>query len=216
MKRNSGASNLLLVIALSVLVLSLAAFIIGFSGGFGKKDSVKPTQSEERSSDPRDTEAANVETPVTPAADGMAPKGLSAKDIYGKDVNLSDFEGKVTIVDFWATTCPPCKAEFPDFVTLYNQYKDKGFNIIAVSVDRGGDAPVKKFIESNNVKFPVVMATEPIVNAYNAFGQMQYIPTTFIIDSKGKVVERIVGAKDKSYWESTIKKLLAERDGGAV
>lgn len=126
--------------------------------------------------------------------------------INGGTLKLSEYFGKVIILDFWATWCPPCRAEIPDFISLYNEYKDRGLVIIGISVDDSIE-PVKKFIQQNNVNYPVVMGNSKVIQDY---GGITGIPTTFIIDKKGNIVEKFVGYRPKEVFEKSIKRLLSE------
>lgn len=137
-----------------------------------------------------------------------APKPAPAwelKDVNGKRVKSDDFKGKVVLLDFWATWCGPCKAEIPGFIQLHKKYSDKGVVVIGISMDEEGPAVVKKFIEKNNVNYPIVMADK---NTPDLFGGVEAIPTTFIIDREGQIVNKHEGQTEKSEFESEIKKLL--------
>jgi peroxiredoxin len=138
------------------------------------------------------------------SAPQLAPD-WNLKDLDGKTVKLSDFKGKVVILDFWATWCPPCRAEIPDFVALENQYKSKGLAIIGVSLDQGGSGVVSAFAKAQKMNYTVVMGDENVAQAY---GDIQAIPTTFIIDPKGNIVTAHQGETAKSVFEADIQKLL--------
>jgi len=126
-------------------------------------------------------------------------------DIDGNEVKLADFEGKVLIVDFWATWCPPCVKEIPAFCELYRTYKDKGLVIVGISLDQFGIEVVRTFAAKHKVPYQLVMGNQAVVNAY---GEFQSIPTTFVIDREGKVVDVAVGDKPKSYFQEKIEGLL--------
>ncbi len=123
----------------------------------------------------------------------------------GKAIKLSDFKGKVVVLNFWATWCPPCRREVPDFVALQKQYADKGLVIIGVSLDEGGAAVVKPFVKKMGINYPVVMGDQKTIAAY---GGVQVVPTTFIIDKTGKVAAQHEGGADRATFEAEIKPLL--------
>lgn len=138
------------------------------------------------------------------AADAFAgPKAPAweLKDVDGKPVKSSDFEGKVVILDFWATWCPPCKAEIPGFVELQKKYGDKGLVVIGVSLDEQGPQIVKPFMKQFGVNYPVTMGDPKIVQD---FGGIAAIPTTFVIDRNGKILARHVGYVPKETFEKQI------------
>ncbi len=140
------------------------------------------------------------------------PKGLRApgwelKDLDGKTVKLSDFEGKVIILDFWATWCGPCKKEIPGFVELQKKYGRDGLAIIGVSLDEGGPQAVKPFLKKLGVSYPVVMGNGGITSDY---GGIEAIPTTFIINRKGMIVHKHLGFEEEHVFETEIKSLLKE------
>jgi thiol-disulfide isomerase/thioredoxin len=134
----------------------------------------------------------------------MAP-GWQLRDVNGKQVDLADFKGKLVILDFWATWCPPCRAEIPGLVALQKKYADKGLVIIGVSLDRQGPGIVKAFMHQLGMNYRVVMGDEKIVSEY---GGIEAIPTTFIIDRQGKVVTIREGFTDNATFESEIRPLL--------
>ncbi len=127
------------------------------------------------------------------------------KDLEGKSVKLADFKGKVVVLNFWATWCPPCRREIPDFVALQKQYADKGLVIIGVSLDEGGASVVKPFAKKMGINYPVVMGDQKTIAAY---GGVQVVPTTFIIDKTGKLAAQHEGGADRATFEAEIKPLL--------
>jgi thiol-disulfide isomerase/thioredoxin len=148
---------------------------------------------------------------LTQAADSKkAAPDWQLSDVEGKPVKLSDFKGKVVILDFWATWCPPCRAEIPGFVVLQKKYADKGFTVIGVSLDERGPSVVKPFMRSFGMNYPVVMGTPKIVLDY---GGITAIPTTFVIDRQGNVVTAYQGAMDQATFESVIGPLLENTQG---
>lgn len=139
------------------------------------------------------------------SASSKAAPAWELKDVNGKTVKASDFDGKVVILDFWATWCPPCKAEIPGFVELQKQYGDKGLVVIGISLDEQGSAVVKPFMKQFEMNYPVVMGDAKIVQD---FGGMEGLPTTFIIDRTGNIVASHVGYAPKETFEKEITPLL--------
>ncbi|MEA2064166.1 MAG: TlpA disulfide reductase family protein [Gemmatimonadota bacterium] len=140
-----------------------------------------------------------------PVAKSQQAPDFTLELIDGGKFSLSSLRGKVVILDFWATWCPPCLKGVPEFVELYNSYRNKGLEIVGVSVDRGGPRVVKKFIKENKVPYTNVMAEMSVLDAYEVYAG---IPTTFIIDREGKVVTKIVGYHPKSFFEAHLNRLL--------
>ncbi len=123
----------------------------------------------------------------------------------GKTVSLADYKGKVLILDFWATWCPPCRREIPHFNDLYSRYKGEGLEILGASVDQGGADVVKRFMKGTPIDYPSGMAPADMQAAY---GPIRSIPTTYVIDRKGRVQRKLVGYQDISVFEKILEELL--------
>jgi cytochrome c biogenesis protein CcmG/thiol:disulfide interchange protein DsbE len=133
---------------------------------------------------------------------------FNLKTLDGKTLQLSALKGKVVLLDFWATWCPPCKAEIPHFKELYDQYRGKGLEIIGVALDEGGEKDVAPFAQQNQINYPLAAAgAQQLAQAY---GGVRGIPTTFLIDKQGKIAKKYVGYQDKQVFEKEIQALLAE------
>ncbi|MFO7448039.1 MAG: TlpA disulfide reductase family protein [Ignavibacteriaceae bacterium] len=133
---------------------------------------------------------------------------FNLKSTDGKDVKLSDYSGKIVILDFWATWCGPCRMGVPDLVELQNEYKDK-LVVIGISLDQvsGTVNDVKPFMQEYKINYPVIFGNEQIAMDY---GNIQAIPTSFIIDQQGNVTNRYVGLTHKSEYVKQIKALLGK------
>jgi peroxiredoxin len=123
----------------------------------------------------------------------------------GKVIELSKLKGKVVLVNFWATWCPPCRAEIPDFIEVYNMYKSKGFEIVGIALDEEGWSKVAPYIEKAKMNYPVVLGSAKVVQQY---GGIEGIPTTFIIDKNGYIADSQVGLLSKELLEKALKSLL--------
>lgn len=133
---------------------------------------------------------------------GSAAPAWTVKDGEGKDHKLADFKGKVVLVDFWATWCPPCKAAMPEIQKIHEKYKDKGVEVIGISVwEKDGD-PVK-YMKDNKFTYRALVKGEDAATAYGVEG----IPNMWVIGKDGKIVEHVIG-----HDESTSKTLTAAID----
>jgi cytochrome c biogenesis protein CcmG/thiol:disulfide interchange protein DsbE len=139
--------------------------------------------------------------------DSVSPGQIKAPDftftsINKNEIKLSNYKGKVIILDFWATWCPPCRAEIPHFIELYNKYKEEGLVVIGMAIDE--KYKVEKFAKDFKINYPVVIGNEKVANDYGGiFG----LPTTFIIDKKGNIVEKFIGYRPKEVFEQIFLKL---------
>ncbi len=156
----------------------------------------------------KESEAKVNSTPenqTTLQDNGNKAPDFTLSSVNGEDVSLSDYKGKVVIVDFWATWCPPCRKGIPDLISLQNEYKDK-VKVIGISLDRENTKDgVPGFVDRMGINYPVVYFNDKVIID---FGGVNAIPTTFIIDQKGNIVKKMVGLYPKSEYESQIKELI--------
>jgi peroxiredoxin len=130
---------------------------------------------------------------------------FSLTDISGKKLNLSDYKGKVVLLDFWATWCGPCLMEMPGFVELQNRYGSQGFAIIGISMD-DSMGPVVQFYTRYKMNFPVALGDAKMEEEY---GGVVGLPTTFLIGRDGRIYAEHMGSADPGVFEEEIKELLA-------
>jgi len=121
--------------------------------------------------------------------DSKAPN-FYLEDLKGKKSELNNFKGKVIFINFWATWCGPCKEEMPSMEILFQQFKEKDFVFLSISVDYEGRKPVKEFIEKKRYTFPVLL--DPKCDVLDLY-EVKRIPTTIIIDKNRKVIGRATG-----------------------
>jgi peroxiredoxin len=144
-----------------------------------------------------------------PATRSRTARGALAPDfnlpqLSGQPLKLSDYRGKVVLLDFWATWCEPCRVETPFFVELQRKYADQGLQIIGVSMDDTAD-PVHEFYRQFKMNYPVVMGNAKIGEAY---GGVLGLPIAFLLDREGRIHAKHMGATDASIFEKEIADLL--------
>jgi thiol-disulfide isomerase/thioredoxin len=178
------------------IFILLIAFI-----GCGKNNSNKTAEN---------TNSANSKAPSTSTglnnSTSSTAYNFSLKNVLnGKEVKLSDYRGKVVIVDFWATWCGPCRRGIPDLIKLQKKYKNK-IAVIGISLDQQEtQKDVVPFIKNYGINYPVVLGNVDVVTNY---GNINAIPTTFIIDQQGKIIDKNIGLVPPSKLIGTIDKLL--------
>jgi thiol-disulfide isomerase/thioredoxin len=126
------------------------------------------------------------------------------RDLNGKIVSIADGKGKVVILNFWATWCPPCREEIPEFVKLQQAYKDK-LLIIGASEDDDGPQKVQQFVQRFGMNYPIVMATKELIDNY---GGVPALPTSFLIDPQGRVVQKHTGLYEYEVYEREVRALV--------
>jgi peroxiredoxin len=133
--------------------------------------------------------------------------GFTLKDMNGRDVKLSEFKGKVVLLNFWATWCGPCKVEIPGFVQLYDAYKNKGFVVLGISTD---DSPeqLRKFAQQMKITYPVLVGSDRSDITDDAYGPMWGIPISFLIAKDGSICHRYMGLAMKEQLERELNVLL--------
>jgi peroxiredoxin len=141
-----------------------------------------------------------------PADAKPANLAFTLKDVNGKEVRLSDYKGKVILLDFWATWCAPCKIEIPWFVEFQNKYGAQGFQAIGVSVDDTVDK-LKPYVKDLKMNYPVLLGLNRD-DLQNAYGPIWGIPITAIISRDGKICVKHAGISSKASFEKEIKSLL--------
>lgn len=142
--------------------------------------------------------------PPPPLALKAPAPDWSLRDLTGKEVKLSDFRGKVVVLNFWATWCTPCRMEIPDFIKFHTDYEKQGVVVVGISIDEGGARAVKPFAKAAKINYPILLGTEQVVRKY----KIEPIPATFIIDQKGKLVSSHVGLMHYGEVKDAVAPLL--------
>ncbi|MBS0392382.1 MAG: TlpA family protein disulfide reductase [Comamonadaceae bacterium] len=126
----------------------------------------------------------------------------------GSQQTTADLKGKVTLVNFWATSCTTCVAEMPEVIATYDKYKDRGFETLAVAMSYDPPSYVVNFTETRKLPFKVAIDNTGAVA--KAWGDVKLTPSTFIVNKRGEIVKSYVGAPDFAELHKLIERLLAE------
>ena len=163
-------------------------------------DETQAAEAEKRSTQPADTDRG-----YTRAKD--AAFDFTLKGIDGSYIRLSDYTGKVVLLNFWDTWCAPCRMEIPDLKEFHHKYAGDGFAVIGVALGRQGEQKVKTFVDQSGIDYPVVMASDEMIRAY---GGVASIPITFLLGRDQTIHKRYFGLQRKQVLESEIRDLLAQ------
>jgi peroxiredoxin len=153
------------------------------------------------------------EAGLKPEKDRRAAPNFSLKDVDGRAVQLSDFRGKVVLLNFWATWCGPCKIEIPWFVEFERKHRGEGFAVIGISMDDDGWNSVKPFMADAGINYRVLMGNDSIAQLY---GGVDSIPITFVIDRAGRIAATHVGLVSKKDYERDLEQVISSPPSAGV
>ncbi|HEX2454861.1 MAG TPA: TlpA disulfide reductase family protein [Vicinamibacterales bacterium] len=152
------------------------------------------------------TSIASGSEGATCKASNKATLNYTVKDMNGAQVKISDYAGKVILLNYWATWCGPCRVEIPGFVELYDQYKDKGLVILGVSTDDDPET-LRGYAKEMKMNYPVLVGREND-ELLDAFGPLFGLPTSYVIGRDGSVCAKQLGPASKEDFEKALKPLL--------
>lgn len=147
-------------------------------------------------------------SPLVPGAAASLPveiPDIQLQDLLGEDVPVLPILGKVTLVNFWATWCPPCRQETPDLVRLHEEYSAQGLQVIGISLDLEGPEKVGPFVEEFAIPYPILMGTQETADL---FGLQFGLPVTLIVDEQGRILRRIMGLFPTNQIRPLIESML--------
>jgi len=134
----------------------------------------------------------------------LAPD-FTLKDASGHRLSLSDYKGKVVLLNFWATWCVPCKTEIPWFIDFEKRFQSQGFTVLGVSMDEEGWKAINPYVAAAKINYPIVLGNEEVNQLYGGF---EALPTTLLIDRDGKVAFLHAGLIGRDDYEKEIRPLL--------
>ncbi|MBL7014401.1 MAG: TlpA family protein disulfide reductase [Candidatus Marinimicrobia bacterium] len=184
---------------LAIILISIVTLAVGCSQ---KNDS------------PATKTAKSSKQPTLPKNAVKAPDFTLAK-LDGSWFKLSDFKGKVVMLNFWGTWCPPCRREIPDFIKLMEKYNKDGLEIVGVTLTSGSAEKIQQFVDSNGMNYTLLTdidnnETQAVTSRYGEVTgeRINGIPTTFIIDRNGYIVKRYVGPRSEAIFYNDLKPYL--------
>lgn len=143
---------------------------------------------------------------------GARAPGFQLTTIDGRAVSLDSLRGKVVLVNFWATWCPPCRVEMPGFQGVYDRNRHRGFTIVGISTDAAGSGAVVRFLEERGITYPNAMANGAVVRD---FGGVNTLPTSFLLDRQGRIRSEVRGIFASVALEAAVDRLLDEPPAAA-
>jgi thiol-disulfide isomerase/thioredoxin len=146
-----------------------------------------------------------VTLPVIAAGQSGNAPALVLKDLRGRTVRISDYKGKVVLLNFWATWCPPCRAEMPDLIKWQREFRGRGLQVIGITYPPTELREVRRFIRSIKVNYPILLGA---TKTKTLFDSEETLPITVVIDREGKVRERIEGILLDEEFEQKVRPLL--------
>jgi len=141
------------------------------------------------------------------ARTGSPAPALNVRTLRGDTLSLAGLKGKVVLVNFWATWCPPCRAEMPGFQSVYEEKKDRGLVILGLSTDDDGPVPVAGYVVVRGITYPIAMST---LDTEHIFGGINALPTTFLIDRAGRIRYQVRGIFARPALDEAVERLLEE------
>lgn len=198
---------------LSSLVPRLAAVLVGLAliaslGGCASDDAAHSSSqtSQSTASSPPSTRmgGAYTSTEETPMPD------VTVETLDGTSIALDEQDGKVLLLNFWATWCAPCRKEIPDLIDLQNELGSEGLTVIGISLDREGESAVRPFMEQHGINYPIVIDTSQELES--TFGPLQALPTTLVVNPEGTITRRIIGIFPTEQMRPELEAMLEPSD----
>jgi thiol-disulfide isomerase/thioredoxin len=160
----------------------------------------------------REAQPAQDATVIQFVKNPDAAPAFQLNDLEGRPLSLGEAKGKIVLLNFWATWCGPCRAEIPDLVDLQKRYADK-LEIIALVTDEDDADEVRRFVLQSGINYRVAMTSDEVRRDY---GGIAALPTSFVIDPQGRIVQKHVGLNDPTIYELEVKALLGQPVGAKV
>jgi len=169
--------------SLRPLLFALGVLLLGLSACTSEEET-SPAQAPKTNTEARST-ASTYDTDPSPAPD------MALETLDGGEINLAEQDGKVVLVNFWATWCAPCRKEIPDLIDLHSSMESEGLMVVGIALDEDGRSVVEPYVEKMDVNYPIVIDTSRSVESQ--FESMYGLPTTYVVNPDGQIVKRVLG-----------------------
>lgn len=136
-----------------------------------------------------------------------APSEVTVRTLEGKRLRLGDLRGRVVLVNFWATWCPPCRLEMPGFQDVYEEYRDRGFTVLGLTTESAPRSEIRSFLDEHGVTYPVARAS---AEEERAFGGITALPTSFLVDRRGRIRHTVRGFFAEAALRRAVGRLVSE------
>jgi len=195
----------------SLLILFIGSLLI--ISGCSAKEDLKELKSESSNQKVEKTESGN--TTSKDRIDEIKAPDFKLATIDGEEFYLSDYAGKVVMLNFWGTWCPPCRKEIPDLVNLQTKYNKDGLEIVGITLNSGSAKDIKKFADGKDMNYTLLtdLGNDETISVTNLYGQtigqpISSIPTTLIIDRDGFIVKGYLGPRSEEVFYNDLKEYL--------
>lgn len=146
------------------------------------------------------------------SSQAVSAPAFALKDLRGRTVRLSDYKGKVLLINFWATWCKPCLVEMPDLVKLQEEYESHGLQVVGITFPPMAQKEMKSVAQKLKINYPILFGTDAVSAAYHA---NSVLPTTIVVDREGKIRARILGILAPEEFDRSVKPLLNSTASGS-
>jgi peroxiredoxin len=195
----------------SLLILFIGSLLM--ISGCSAKEDFKKLKSEGSSQKVEKTESGN--TTSKDRSDEIKAPDFKLATVEGEEFYLSDYAGKVIMLNFWGTWCPPCRKEIPDLVNLQTKYNKEGLEIVGITLNSGSAKDIKKFADGKDMNYTLLtdLGNDETISVTNLYGQtigqpISSIPTTLIIDRDGYIVKGYLGPRSEEVFYNDLKEFL--------